>query len=209
MENLIISVGRQLGSGGCEIARMLADSLGCKFYDHELINMSAERSGFNPKIFEQQDESHGMMRSLFGAFSGRLGRMGSIGYNNSISQESLFQIQSEVIYKAAKTDNCVFVGRCADYVLRDKPGLFSVFITANEDERCRVVAERRGCSVEEARRFIERKEAQRADYYNYYTSKKWGAASSYDLCINSSLLGLERTAQYIERIIKERNNNKF
>ena len=202
--NMIISVGRQLGSGGCEIAKKLASDLGCRFYDHELINMAAERSGFNPKIFEQQDESHGTLKTLFGAFSGRLGRMSNVFYSNSMSQEELFQIQSEAIFKAAKTENCVFVGRCADYILRKKPGLFSVFITADDNERIRVVADRRKCSIEEARRFVERKEAQRAAYYNFYTSKKWGAAESYDLCINSSLFGWERTAEIIEQIIKKR-----
>ena len=85
MDNLIISVGRQLGSGGCEIAKKLAADLGCKFYDRELINMAAERSGFNPKIFEQQDESHGTLKTLFGAFSGRLGRMFNEFYSNSMA----------------------------------------------------------------------------------------------------------------------------
>lgn len=203
MDNLIISVGRQLGSGGCEIAKKLAADLGCRFYDHELVNMAAERSGFNPKIFEQQDESHGTLKTLFGAFSGRLGRMSNF-YSNSMSQEELFQIQSEAIFKAAKAENCVFVGRCADYILRTKPGLFSVFITADDEERAHVVAERRGCSVEDAKRYIERKEAQRAAYYNFYTSKKWGAAESYDLCINSSLFGWEHTAEIIEQIIRRK-----
>ncbi len=204
MDNLIISVGRQLGSGGCEIAKKLAADLSCKFYDRELINMAAERSGFNPKIFEQQDESHGTLKTLFGAFSGRLGRMFNEFYSNSMSQEELFQIQSEVIFKAAKTENCVFVGRCADYILRNKQGLFSVFITADDADRVRVVAERQKYSESEARRYIERCEAQRAAYYNFYTSKKWGAAASYDLCVNSSLLGWEGTAELIESVIKQK-----
>ena len=204
MDNLIISVGRQLGSGGCEIAKKLAVDLGCKFYDHELINMAAERSGFNPRIFEQQDESHGTLKTLFGAFSGRLGRMFNEFYSNSMSQEELFQIQSEVIFKAAKTENCVFVGRCADYILRNKQGLFSVFITADDADRVRVVAERQKCSESEARRDIERCEARRAAYYNFYTSKKWGAAASYDLCVNSSMLGWEGTAELIESVIKQK-----
>lgn len=204
MDNLIISVGRQLGSGGCEIAKKLAADLGCKFYDRELINMAAERSGFNPKIFEQQDESHGTLKTLFGAFSGRLGRMFNEFYSNSMSQEELFQIQSEVIFKAAKTENCVFVGRCADYILRNKQGLFSVFITADDADRVRVVAERQKCSESEARRYIERCEVQRAAYYNFYTSKKWGAAASYDLCVNSSMLGWEGTAELIESVIKQK-----
>lgn len=204
MDNLIISVGRQLGSGGCEIAGKLAADLGCKFYDRELINMAAERSGFNPKIFEQQDENHGTLKTLFGAFSGRMGRMFNEFYSNSMSQEELFQIQSEVIFKAAKNDSCVFVGRCADYILRNKQGLFSVFITANDDDRIRTVAERRKCTESEARRYIEHSEAQRAAYYNFYTSKKWGAAASYDLCVNSSLLGWERTAELIEGVIRQK-----
>ena len=204
MDNLIISVGRQLGSGGCEIAKKLAADLGCKFYDHELINMAAERSGFNPRIFEQQDESHGTLKTLFGAFSGRLGRMFNEFYSNSMSQEELFQIQSEVIFKAAKTENCVFVGRCADYILRNKQGLFSVFITADDADRVRVVAERQKFSESEARRYIERCEAQRATYYNFYTSKKWGAAASYDLCVNSSMLGWEGPAELIESVIKQK-----
>ncbi|MBQ9560932.1 MAG: cytidylate kinase-like family protein [Prevotella sp.] len=203
MDNLIISVGRQLGSGGCEIAKLLAQHFDCKYYDHELINMAAERSGFNPRIFEKQDESHGTLKSLFGSFSGRLGRATSNYYKNAMSQESLFQVQSEAIWKAAKEDNCVFVGRCADYILREKPGLFSVFITADETDRINAVAQRHNCDYETARKIIQRKEARRANYYNYYTSKKWGASQSYDLCINSSLLGIERTAEVIAQIIRE------
>lgn len=203
MDNLIISVGRQLGSGGCEIAKLLAQSFDCKYYDNELINMAAERSGFNPKIFEKQDERHGTLKSLLSSFSGRLGRSTSNFYNNALSQESLFQVQSEVIWKAAKEDNCVFVGRCADYILRTKPGLFSVFITADEDKRISEVAKRYDMDNDTALKFIRQKEARRASYYNYYTSKKWGAAESYDLCVNSSLLGIERTAELIEQVIRE------
>lgn len=204
MDNLIISVGRQLGSGGCEIAMMLAKEFGCKFYDSELINMAAERSGFNPRLFANTDESHGPLRHIFGSFSSRIGRMGGTFYNNSISQESLFQVQSEVIWKAAHEGPCVFVGRCADYILRDSSRLFSVFITADDDVRAQVVSERLGCDAVTARKFIYKKEAERASYYNYYTSKRWGASQSYDLCINSSMLGLNRTAELIAQIIRER-----
>lgn len=208
MDNLIISVGRQLGSGGCEIAKKLAQEFGCKFYDTELINMAAERSGFNPRIFEKQDEIHGVFRHILGAFSSRLGHIGLSFYNNSISQESLFQIQSEVIWKAAKTDSCVFVGRCADYILRKKPHVFSVFITANDEDRYKVVADRIGSDIETARKYIENKEMERADYYNYYTSKQWGASQSYDLCINSSILGWDRTAEVIAQVIREHFANE-
>ena len=204
MDNLIICVGRQLGSGGCEIAKRLAQMFDCKYYDRELINLAAERSGFNPKIFEKQDEHRGALKSLFGSFSGRLGRSTSNFYSNSMSQESLFQIQSEAIWKAAKEGNCVFVGRCADYILRTKPGLFSVFNTADDEVRTQVVADRLNCDPYTARKFIRQKETERAKYYNYYTSRHWGKAGGYDLCINSSLLGIERTAEIIAQIIKEK-----
>lgn len=204
MDNLIISVGRQLGSGGCEIARMLAKEFDCKFYDSELINMAAEQSGFTPRLFANSDENHGVLKSVLGSFSARIGRVGSSFYSNSISQESLFQIQSEVIWKAAQDAPCVFVGRCADYILRKNSRLFSVFITADDDVRAGVVSERLGCDVATARKYIVKKEAERASYYNYYTSKCWGASQSYDLCINSSMLGWERTAELIAQIIRER-----
>lgn len=204
MNNLIISVGRQLGSGGCEIAQALAEDFNCKFYDSELINLAAERSGFNPKIFAHNDENHGNLKTLFGAFSARVGRISSVFYDNSISQESLFQVQSEVIRTVAQESSCVFVGRCADYILRESERLFSVFITADDDVRSRVVSERLGCDVETAARYIEKKEEERASYYNYYTSKQWGASQSYDLCINSSMLGLKRTAEVIAQVIRER-----
>ncbi|MBQ0073272.1 MAG: cytidylate kinase-like family protein [Prevotella sp.] len=204
---MIICVGRQLGSGGCEIAKMLAEEFNCKYYDQELLGMAAKKSGFSEKIFEHQDESHGILKSLFNMFSS--GSTGSSAfYGSSISQENLFQIQSEVIWKAAGQGDSVFVGRCADYILRKKEDIFTVFITANDEDRIATVAERLGCDKETARKYIEKKENERASYYNYYTSKKWGASQSYDICINSSLLGIKDTAKMIADIIKASRERK-
>jgi cytidylate kinase len=201
MDNLIISVGRQIGSGGNEIAKMLAHEFGCKFYDKEILNLAAEKSGFSPKIFERNDENHGLIHSASGFFE-RLFNP----YSNSISDENLFQIQSEVIYKIGQNENCVIMGRCADYILRNNPQLFSVFITADEEERCKEVAKRLESDYETARRFIAKHEAERANYYNYYTSKTWGAAQNYDVCINSSILGWEGTARLLSSIIRKKFN---
>lgn len=209
MDNLIICVGRQLGSGGCEIAKLLARNFDCKFYDRELINLAAERSGFTPRLFERHDENHGALKTFFGPITELWERINGGFYNSSISQESLFQIQSEVIWKASNESSCVFVGRCADYILREKAGLFTVFITADDDDRIQTVAARLGCDMDTARKYIRRKEEERASYYNYYTSKQWGASQSYDLCINSSLFGQERTAEIIANIIKERFVNIY
>lgn len=202
MDNLIINVGRQLGSGGCDIAKMLADDFGCKFYDRELLNLAAQESGFSEEIFEQNDEQKGFLKSLFHLHAPHISDTNF--YNSRFSQESLFLFQSEAIRKAADEGRCVFVGRCADYVLRDRDDVVNIFITARLEERIKAVCEREGCDANSARRIISEKEKQRASYYNYYTGKRWGHAESYDLCVDTSLLGMERTRQLLRQYIEWR-----
>ncbi len=199
---IIINVGRQIGSGGRTIARMLAKEFGCKFYDRELLNLAAKESGFSEKFFEQNDEKKGFFKSLFHANVPFLGS--SNFYSNNISQESLFKFQSDAIRRAAAEGSCVFVGRCADYILRECPDRVDVFVTANLADRVALVRERSGCDEEAARKLIANGESGRASYYNYYTGKQWGHSESYDLCINSSLLGMEGTARFIEQFIRLR-----
>lgn len=201
-KKIIINVGRQLGSGGLYIAKRLADDLGFKFYDKELLNLAAKESGFSEKFFEQNDEKKGFFRSLFHMHAPFVSD--SNFYNNKLSQESLFQFQSDAIRKAAKEHSCVFVGRCADYVLRDFDNTMSLFVTADLDERVERICERHKCDADEARKIIENKESSRASYYNYYTGKVWGHATSYDLCVNSSLLGMEGTVEFVKEFIRRR-----
>ena len=193
--NLIIIIGREIGSGGRTIARLLAEKYGCQFYDREILNLAAKESGFNEKFFEQNDEKKGIFKSLFQIHVPFISD--SCFYDNGLSQESLFKMQSDAIRKAAQKGPCVFVGRCADYVLRDFENVVSFFITANIDERIKRVSQRYGYSEQESRKLIENGERQRASYYNYYTGKKWGDSRSYDLCINSSILGIEGTMELI------------
>lgn len=204
MENkkIIINVGRQLGSGGRVIAKMLADDFGCGFYDRELLNLAAKESGFREELFEQNDEHKGFFRSLFHTLSPHVSETSF--YNNDMSQEGLFKFQSDAIRKASDGGSCVFVGRCADYVLRDYENVFNIFITADTEYRIRQVMERKGCDESKARKIINSGDSERASYYNYYTGKKWGSSESYDLCINTCILGLERTEKYIAQIIRER-----
>ena len=202
-EKVIINVGRQFGSGGYDIAKMLAKMFNCKFYDKELLDLAAKESGFSEKFFEQNDEKRHFFRSMFnyhvpGVPSGAF-------YNNKFSPEGLFLFQSEAIRKAASGDSsCVFVGRCADYVLRDFPNVFNVFITADRQQRIDAVAKREGCDAATAVKTITLKEDTRASYYNYYTGKRWGNSASYHLCVNSSVLGLEGTAEYIRDFINRK-----
>ena len=201
-KKIIINIGRQLGSGGLVIAKMLAEDLGCNFYDKELLNLAARESGFSEKFFEQNDEKKGFFRSLFHMHAPFVSD--SNFYNNKLSQESLFQFQSDAIRKAASEHSCVFVGRCADYVLRDFDNTVSVFITSDLDERISRVCERHKCTEDEAKKIIESKESTRSSYYNYYTGKEWGHSSSYDLCINSSILGMEGTEEFVKEFINKK-----
>lgn len=198
---IIINVGRQIGSGGRIIARMLADDFKCGFYDRELLTLAAKESGFCEKFFEQNDEQKGFFHSLFHLHSPFVGD-GSF-YDNEFSQEGLFKFQSDTIRRLAEAGSCVFVGRCADYVLRDFKNVVNVFITANMDDRISEIRKRKECTEAEALKLIESGEKDRSTYYNYYTGKKWGDSSSYDLCVNTSLLGLEATEAYIKEFIQK------
>ena len=204
MKNIIINVGRQLGSGGHDIGRMLALDFQAKYYDRELLNLAAKESGFSEKFFEQNDEKKGFLKGLFNMQTSHVS--GGSMYKTNFSQESLFQFQSDAIQKAAKEGSCVFVGRCADYILRDFPNTVNIFITASMNYRIQQIMNKQHMEYEEARKFIESKESKRAAYYNYYTGKKWGAAESYDLCIDSSVLGFVETEKIIAEFIRKKFN---
>ena len=198
--HIIICVGRQLGSGGHDIARMLAMDFNAKYYDRELLNLAAKESGFSEKVFEQNDERKGSLKSLFGiqlpVFNGNI-------YHSEISRESLFQFQSDAIRKAASEGNCVFVGRCADYILRDMPNVVKIFITASIRFRIDQILAHKNVTPQQAKRIILEEEGKRASYYNFFTGKKWGAAESYDLCIDSSILGMVETEKLIADFIRK------
>ena len=204
MKKIIINVGRQIGSGGHIIAEKLAEDFGCKCYDRELLNLAAQESGFSAKFFEKNDEQNGFFKSLFHTHLPFLND-GSF-YNNDFSQEGLYKFQSDAIKRAAEGGSCVFVGRTADYVLRDYDNVINIFITANLEDRIKAVSEREGIDPESAHKLIENKESARASYYNYYTGKQWGHSESYDLCINSSLLGMEETEKFIAEFIRKKIN---
>lgn len=200
--NVIINVGRQLGSGGHDIGKMLATDFDARYYDKEILKLAAQESGFSKEFFEQNDERHGFLRSVFHARAPHI--TDSNFYQNNFSQESLFKFQSDAIRKAAQEGSCVFVGRCADYVLRDFKNVVNVFITATMDFRIANVMDKMGVEADEARKIIEHGERRRAEYYNYYTGKKWGVATSYDLCIDSSILGLEATEQFVAEFVRKK-----
>ncbi len=198
-KRIIINVGRQLGSGGGMIAKMLANDFQYTLYDKEILNLAAKESGFSEKFFEQNDEKGRLLKSLFHMHAPHISDNNF--YRSRFSEESLFQFQSDAIRKVAKDGGCVFVGRCADYVLRDFEDVVNIFITANIKDRIKMVRERHQCDEEAAQKIINQKENARASYYNFYTGKKWGYSDNYHLCVNSSLLGLEGTVEFIKHFI--------
>lgn len=203
-EHIIIIIGRQLGSGGRDIAKMLAHNFNCKFCDRELLNLAARESGFSEKFFERYDEHKCLLRSVFHLNVPHFSE-GNF-YKDNLSEESLFQFQSDAIRRVAEESSCVFVGRCSDYVLRNHQHMVNIFISADMDSRIKRICERRQCDCAKARKIISNGDNNRASYYNYYTGKTWGAAESYDLCINSSVLGIEETAVFVKEFICKKLN---
>lgn len=187
-KHTVISVGRQFGSGGKSVAEALGALMGIPVYDNELIARAAEESGFNPELFRRSDEK---MR-IFG--------FGTI--MNSISDEDLFNIQSKVISDIASAGNAIFVGRASDYVLRDMKECLSVFISAPMADRKKRISERMALSREEAEKLIIKMDRGRENYYNFFTFGHWGVASTYDLCLDSSVLGIEGTADMIREFVR-------
>ena len=198
-----INIGRQFGSGGKSIGERLAKRLGVKLYDKELLLLAARESGFCEECFEQRDEQREGIRALFGHF--RIPFVGNYqSCDSPLSGETLFRIQSDVIRQVAEHESCIFVGRCADYILRDHPRSINLFFTADKEDRIRRICTRTGCSANEAEAKMEAMDRQRARYYNYYTTRRWGDAASYDLTINTSRLGEEGTVDLVIDFINKK-----
>ena len=204
-DNLIITIGRQFGSGGREIGKRLADLFGIAYYDKELINEASKSSGLSTEYFEKADER--APSALLNSFSiNWLTGAGGIWGDGGLSNEYIFKFQSDVIRQLAETQSCVIVGRCADYILRQYPRCYNVFIHAPLEDRIeRIISRSQGMTRKEAIELAEKKNKLRASYYNFYTDKGWGVASSYDLSIDSSILGSEETAIFIRDFIQKKD----
>ncbi len=204
-KKFIINLGRELGSGGRVIGKRVAEKLSIEFYDKSLIKIAAQQSGISDEIFERVDEYSRrktlstLVNYLRNPFAGSEPTADTV-----LSSEALFAIQSDVIRDLAARGSALFVGRCADYILRDFPLSINLFITANRTDRVSRISELHSISEHQAERMIDRCDESRADYYNFYGTGQWGHASSYHLCVNSSLLGIEATADYIVDFVLRR-----
>ena len=204
MQKLVVSIGRQFGSGGKIIGERLARELGIVCYDNELIQIAAQESGLCVELFEKADERGRAkpVRSLASGFS----FLTSCSPNEDVlSNESLFKLQSDAIRMLAERESCVIIGRCSDYILRNHSGCVSVFVHDDYDKRIERLCELMNVSASKAKEMMSKIDKARAAYYNYYTGKVWSAASSYHFSVNVSSLGLDGTVEALKVLVAKKS----
>lgn len=201
--NTIITIGRQCGSGGREIGNKLAEILGIKCYDKELLVRAAKESGLSEDIMRNNDEvpTSSFLYNLV---------MDSYGFGSGVStytdmplSNKVFLAQYDAIKKIADEGPCIMVGRCSDYALEERDNVLNIFIYADLESRIERIMKIYNVNADKAKEVITKKDKQRSSYYNFYSSKKWGRADTYDLCINSAVLGIEGTAKLISQYVND------
>ncbi len=204
MSNLVVTIGRQFGSGGKEIGKALAEKLGIDFYDKELLHLAAEESGIDVELFENADEQPSNSFLYSAVMGNHISLNNFMGYHDLLSNDKLFIFTVDTVRKLAKEKSCVIVGRCADYILKDYDNCVNVFIRADYEDRIKRVAEGSNVSPEQAKSLIKKNDRRRASYYSYYSDKSWGDAESYDICLNASKVTAQQGADIIDFYIKNR-----
>ncbi len=180
---MIINIGRELAAGGRAVGKALSEALSLTYYDKELLSEAAKASNFDANLFARADE---VCNPYMYAIGG--------------GKQELFQIQSQVIRRLAASGSCVFVGRCADYILRDRTDCLNLFLSCDKEERVRRLEERLSINAKHAEELIEKTDKQRAAYYNFYTNGHWGVASNYDLCINTTSIPVDTIVQLVRNL---------
>lgn len=191
-KNIVITVSREYGSGGRYVGRLVADILGIKFYDKDIITKLAEETGLTEEYIENNEESKELLDAL------------NNGYSGMPNADELFIKESELIKKLAEEDSCVIIGRCADFILKDKENVLKIFIYSDMEGKIARAKEYYGLDTEKAKKEIKRINKLRANHYKYYTDRVWDEHLNYDLSINSDCLGVEKTAEIICSLVKEK-----
>ena len=185
MGKILLTIGRSFGSGGSEIGKKVADKLGISYYDKELIKLAAIKSGINENLLKDADEKpvnsflYSVVTHGFPSYTS------PVQYSNIVTNDKVFSIQSDIIKNIAENESAVFIGRCADYILREYPDLINIFVYANKSNRARRISAVNNITEKEALDSIKKIDKERSSYYNFYTNKAWGECTNYDLCINS------------------------
>ncbi len=198
----ILTISRQLGSGGWQIGKTLSEELGVPFYDKEIIKIAAKESGVSEEILKYYDErqTNSLLYSLsLGSFSAITDTIGGI---NVPINDKVFEIQRNIIKRVADEGPCVIIGRCSDYILSDRDDVVNVFIYCDSDKRYKRIAERDNITISAATEFIKKTDRNRANYHNYYADNKWGEINSYDMCINSKI-GIRKCVEILKTVVSE------
>ena len=204
MENIVVTIARQYGSGGKTVGEMYAKELGIPCYGMNLLKMASEESGINEQLFMQFDEklrSNLLLRMTTDLYDGKVIPP---GHKDFVSAKNLFNWQAEVIKRLAKSETCVIIGRTADFVLKDYPNVVSVFVHASPEFNLARAMERNSMTTAEMEKFIASTDKYRSDFYKHYTGREWTDARNYDLCLNSGKLGFEKCVEEIKAYIKVR-----
>ncbi len=201
---MVITIARQFGSGGREIGRKLSKELSIPYYDKKLITLAAQESGIDPEIVKSVDER--ATNSLLYSLS--MGAAAAIDGGFQINPElpmndRLFLVQHDIIKQLAEKP-CIIIGRCGDYVLRNRPDCVKLFIYADLDKRTEYAINVHNVPRDRAKAVVVKTDKTRANYYNYYASERWGDPEIYDLCINSGSLGIDGSVELIEFYLKQR-----
>lgn len=194
----IITITRQYGSGGHDIGEALSERLGIAFYDKELITLAARESGVSPEVFEHADEQaansllYSLSVGLYNYGNGFSSTMGDLPVN-----DQLYILQHKIIKEKAESEVFVIVGRCADYILRNRDNVVKVFIYADLESRMKRAVDKKGIEPARAKQAVTKADKNRANYYSFYSGQKWGNTENYDLCINTTNLSVEQAADLI------------
>lgn len=204
MEKVVITIARQYGSGGRTIGQMLSEELGIPYYDKELLKKASEDSGIHERLFAGADEklkNSPLLRITKKVYQGQLIPPESGGFT---STENLFNYQAKVIKELAEEESCIIIGRCADYVLRDYDNVLSVFVHAPEAYCIEQAKAKLSMPDKEIRKYIQKTDKERAEYYKHYTGREWTDARNYDLCLDSSKLGMQKCIEEIKAYMQVR-----
>jgi len=203
-QRIVIAINREYGSGGKTIGEMLSADLGIHYYDKEILKLAADESGINEALFNNADENFKRTSLFHAARSVYRGELIPPESSSFTSNQNLFNYQARVINKLADTEACIIVGRCATFILQDRPNVVRVFVHAPRNFLLEQAAKKKSLPLRELEKFVERENKRRAGYTEYYTGEKWDDAHNYDLCLDSSKLGFEKCVDIIKGYMKVR-----
>ena len=202
MEHTVITIARSYGSGGRTLGKKLAEELGIDCYDRELIRMASDESGINEALFGKADEKLQKMPLFHIAKKHYNGEVLTPDSDEFVSNDNLFNYQAKIIQEVAKEESCIIIGRCADYLLRDKDYVKRLFFYAPKKDCIARVKEQYGGTEKEIEKKIERIDKYRADYYKYYTGNEWNDVRNYDFCLDTSSLSYDKLIQVVKAYLQ-------